>query len=165
MFSLKAFCSLQFVHKIGLITINVFSPIFRSRRPGLRRAGSRVSGRLVAMMIFTWEEKERISFDFSCIERNVNNYFQIYNKIDFLHKLLKKYGWHRSLTCPRASKPSIWFSSWVKKHHIVLNVQCFCYKSKQFVWIGGNWKHCYRQGRGCSKAGQRYPPDQSLSSG
>lgn len=59
--------------EICFIIFNVFSPIFRSRRPGLRRAGSRVSGRLVAIMIFTWEGKEGISFDFSYIERNEKN--------------------------------------------------------------------------------------------
>ena len=33
-------------------------PIFLSSRPGLSRAGSRVSGRLVAMIIFTWRRGE-----------------------------------------------------------------------------------------------------------
>uniref|UniRef100_A0A6B0U171 Putative secreted protein n=1 Tax=Ixodes ricinus TaxID=34613 RepID=A0A6B0U171_IXORI len=39
--------------------------ILRSRRPGRSRAGSRVSGRLVAMMIFTWPKESKPSIWFS----------------------------------------------------------------------------------------------------
>ena len=136
----QVFSPLQFANNICLIAFNVFSPILRSRRPGLRRAGSRVSGRLVAIMIFTWEGKEGMT-SFVQIGMWITTFKLRVIKIDLLHKSLRKYGWHRSLTCPRASKPSIWLSSWVKKQEVKLS-GWFCYKLKQFAWIGGNRKHC-----------------------
>ena len=60
-------------------------PIFRSNLPGLRRAGSRVSGRLVAIMNFTLPSVSNPSIWF-------NNYTQ--NGIDFNYPIRFKIQIH-----------------------------------------------------------------------
>ena len=56
------------------------SPIFRSKRPGRRRAGSSVSGRFVAMMILTWEERVSESWSVeSFFQRSIKMMLKFYS--------------------------------------------------------------------------------------
>lgn len=54
-----------YYHSKSMAHVNYNSPIFLSSLPGRSRAGSRTSGRLVAMIIFTWPSLSNPSIWFS----------------------------------------------------------------------------------------------------